>query len=98
MLPPLALPAALAAIPAVEYRKVLYRTIRPQFLAPVPPNPLPTPLSGIGARLHGARYTPKGVFDTIYLAEDPMTAFIEFHSEALALIPTWTTSTACGCQ
>lgn len=86
MLAAAALPAALAAIPAVEYRKVLYRTIRPQFLAALPPNPLPTPLSGIGASLRGARYTPKGTFDTIYLAEDAHTAYIEFHNEMLALM------------
>lgn len=78
MLAPVALRAALAAIPTVEYRKALHRVIRPPFLAP-------TPLSGIGARLHGARFTPKGSFDTIYLAEDPLTAYIEFHNEALAL-------------
>jgi RES domain-containing protein len=79
MLTPIALPAALAALPAVEYRRTLYRTVRPVFLTP-------TPLAGIGARLHGARYTPKGSFDTIYLAEDPHTAFIEFQHESLALM------------
>ncbi len=74
MLPPLAVTNALSALPAIEYRKALYRVIRPRFLAPVPPNPVPAPHSGIGARLHGARYTPKKSFDTIYLAEDPLTA------------------------
>lgn len=80
MLPALALRAALAALPPVEYRRVLFRTIRPAFLGGG------TPLSGIGAKLHGARFTPKGSFDTIYLAEDPLTAYIEFQNEALTLM------------
>jgi RES domain-containing protein len=82
MLPPIALRAALAALPAVEYRRTLYRTVRPMFLTP-------TPLSGVGAKLRGARFTPKDPtagFDTIYLAEDPHTAFIEFQHESLALM------------
>lgn len=80
MLPPLALRAAFTTLPVVEYRKTLFRTIRPIFLGGG------TPLSGIGARLHGARFTPKGTFDTIYLAEDPLTAYIEFQNEALSLM------------
>jgi RES domain-containing protein len=79
MLPPIALQAALAALPAVEYRRTLYRTIRPVFLKP-------TPLSGVGAKIRGARFTPKGGFNTIYLAEDPHTAFIEFQHESLILM------------
>lgn len=35
------------------------------------------PLSGIGAKWNGARYTPKGSFQTLYLAEDPITALYE---------------------
>lgn len=85
MLPVAQLPAALAALPAVEYRKVLYRVIRPRFLPPAVPAP-GTPLTGIGAKLTGARFTPKGSFDTIYLAEDPLTAFVEFHNEHFRLM------------
>ena len=76
---PAALRAALAALPAAEYRRTLYRTVRPVYLTP-------TPLSGIGARLRGGRFTPKGGFDTIYLAEDPLTGYVEFHHEALDLM------------
>ncbi|MBX9624321.1 MAG: RES family NAD+ phosphorylase [Gemmataceae bacterium] len=77
---PAALRAALASLPPrAEYRRLLYRTIRPGFLAP-------TPLAGIGARLYGSRFSPKGSFDTIYLAEDPLTAFSEFQYPALDLI------------
>jgi RES domain-containing protein len=79
MLSPVALHAAFAALPLVEYRRTLYRTIRPGFLSP-------TPLSGVGATIRGARFTPKGGFNTIYLAEDPMTAYVEFQHESLTLM------------
>ncbi|MBX9582049.1 MAG: RES family NAD+ phosphorylase [Gemmataceae bacterium] len=79
MLRPAALRVALARVPAAEYRRTLYRTIRPAFLVSR------TPLSGVGARLRGGRFTPKGGFDTIYLAEDPLTAYVEFQHEALTL-------------
>jgi len=45
----------------------------------------PQPLWGGAARLVGARFTPKGSFDSIYLANDPITAFIEV--SALLLLP-----------
>ena len=78
---PVTLRAAFKALPPVEYRRTLYRSVRLKFLSP-------TPLSGIGAKLVGARFTPKDPiagFDTLYLAEDPNTAFAEFHYEPLAL-------------
>lgn len=78
---PAALRAAFAALPPVEYRRTLYRSVRLRYLTP-------TPLSGVGAKLTGARFTPKDPvngFDTLYLAEDPYTAFVEFHHEPLAL-------------
>jgi RES domain-containing protein len=37
----------------------------------------PQPLWGGAAKLAGARFTPQGRFDSIYLAHDPVTAFIE---------------------
>lgn len=40
---------------------------------------------GGAAKLVGARFTPKGSFDSIYLAHDPITAFIEV--SALLLLP-----------
>jgi len=79
MLTPIALRAAFGALPTAEYRRTLYRTIRPAFLRP-------TPLSGVGATIRGARFTPKGGFNTIYLAEDAHTAFIEFQHESLTLM------------
>src|SRR5438309_8448013 len=45
----------------------------------------PQPLWGGAATLYGARFTPKGGFDSIYLALDPVTALIEV--QALVLLP-----------
>ena len=45
----------------------------------------PQPLWGGAAKLYGARFTPKGGFDSIYLAWDPVTALIEV--QALVLLP-----------
>lgn len=35
------------------------------------------PLWGLGSVRYGGRFTPKGAFETIYLAEDPVTAMAE---------------------
>jgi len=43
----------------------------------MPPAVGPQPLWGMGSRIYGARFTPKGAFETIYLAEDPITALAE---------------------
>jgi RES domain-containing protein len=43
------------------------------------------PLWGGAAKLAGARFTPKGRFESIYLARDPVTAFIEV--SALVWLP-----------
>lgn len=45
----------------------------------------PQPLWGGASRLAGGRFTPRGGFDSIYLAGDPVTAFIEV--SALILLP-----------
>lgn len=45
----------------------------------------PQPLWGGAAKLAGARFTPPGSFDSIYLAGDPITAFVEV--SALVLLP-----------
>jgi RES domain-containing protein len=37
----------------------------------------PKPLWGLGGMLYGGRFTPKGIFETVYLAEDPVTAMAE---------------------
>jgi RES domain-containing protein len=36
-----------------------------------------SPLWGLGSKLYGGRFTPKETFETIYLAEDPVTAMAE---------------------
>ena len=41
------------------------------------PVPGPKPLWGLGGMLYGGRFTPKGAFETVYLAEDPVTAMAE---------------------
>jgi RES domain-containing protein len=45
----------------------------------------PQPLWGGAAKTFGARFTPAGGFDSIYLANDPITAFIEV--SALIFLP-----------
>lgn len=45
----------------------------------------PQPLWGGSSRLVGARFTPKGSFDSLYLASDPLTAFVEI--SAVILLP-----------
>lgn len=42
-----------------------------------PPGSGPDPLWPRGSRLHGARYTPKGDFDAVYLADSVETAALE---------------------
>ncbi|MDB6136057.1 MAG: hypothetical protein JWM59_4300 [Verrucomicrobiales bacterium] len=44
----------------------------------------PQPLWGGAAGIHGARFTPKGGFDSVYLAEEPVTALLEV--QALVVI------------
>ena len=46
---------------------------------------LPQPLWGGAAKIAGARFTPKGGFDSIYLASDPVTALTEV--SALVALP-----------
>jgi RES domain-containing protein len=61
----------------VEYRHLLYPP--PGQTGP------PQPLWGGAAKIAGARFTPQGSFDSIYLARDPITAFVEV--SALILLP-----------
>ncbi|MBE7156865.1 MAG: RES family NAD+ phosphorylase [Rhodospirillales bacterium] len=46
---------------------------------------LPQPLWGGAAKIAGARFTPKGGFDSLYLASDPVTALTEV--SALVALP-----------
>lgn len=54
-------------------------------IAGQPPHRGPQPLWGMGSKNDGARFTPKGRFETIYLAEDPVTALTEV--EAVFRLP-----------
>jgi RES domain-containing protein len=80
MLPVAQLQFALAAVPAIEYQRNLFRVVRQRFLG--------SPLSTVGASRFGARFTPIGGPDMLYLAEDPLTAFVEYHQQALTTIHT----------
>jgi len=66
--------AALGSIPAVAIDGPWLRAVDARLLLPgpsgSPEGSTPRPLWGGGARVHGARYTPKGSFDTLYLASD----------------------------
>lgn len=57
-------------------RCVAYRHLVPRPLGALPVGG-PQPLWGMGSRNSGGRFTPKGSFETVYLAEDPITAFRE---------------------
>lgn len=72
---------AIQTVPLVERAGPWVRAIDARYLtaAPpgAPPGSPPQPLWGGGARLHGGRFTPKGSFDTLYLASDLVTAGLE---------------------
>lgn len=65
---------ALGSIPAVTIDGPWLRAVDARLLlsgpSGSPDGSTPRPLWGGGARRHGARYTPKGSFDTLYLASD----------------------------
>jgi RES domain-containing protein len=50
----------------------------------------PQPLWGGAAAIHGARFTPKGGFHSVYLAWEPLTALLEV--QALVVMPGGTVS------
>jgi RES domain-containing protein len=81
MLPEDQLKAAVAGIPTVARAGPYSRFVGYQYLVPVPPGAAPSagplPLWGIGSIRSGARFTPKGRFETVYLGEDPITALAE---------------------
>lgn len=72
---------ALAAVPLIEVAGPWVRAVDArQLTAPPPGAPAgspPQPLWGGGARLFGGRFTPKGSFDTLYLASDLVTLGLE---------------------
>jgi RES domain-containing protein len=87
MLPARQLTAALAKIQLTSAAGPWSRAIGYRYLLSPPPGLTgpPQPLWGGAAKLVGARFTPKGGFDSIYLAHDPVTAFLEV--SALILLP-----------
>jgi RES domain-containing protein len=87
MLPLLQLAATLATAKLASAHGPWSRAIGYRFLLGPPPGLTgpPQPLWGGAAKLAGARFTPKGGFDPIYLAHDPITAFIEV--SALVQLP-----------
>lgn len=82
-----ALSAALSKVPRLSLHGPWWRVIafRHVLNAPGATTGRPQPLWGGAAAIYGARFTPKGAFDCIYLAEDPNTALLEV--QALVLIP-----------
>ncbi len=87
MLPLLQLAAALQSAALVSAHGPWSRAIGYRHLLGPPPGQTgpPQPLWGGAAKIAGARFTPQGGFDSIYLAHDPITAFIEV--SALILLP-----------
>jgi RES domain-containing protein len=77
MLPLLQLTAALANATLASAHGPWSRAIGYRYLLPPGMTGPPQPLWGGAAKLAGARFTPQGGFDSIYLAHDPITAFIE---------------------
>jgi RES domain-containing protein len=87
MLPLLQLAAALNRVGLTPAHGPWSRAIGYRHLLGPPPGQTgpPQPLWGGAAKSVGARFTPIGSFDSIYLAHDPVTAFIEV--SALILLP-----------
>jgi len=87
MLPPAALAAALGTIKLASAHGPWSRAVGYRYLLNPPPGLTgpPQPLWGGAAKVVGARFTPRGSFESIYLAHDPITAFIEV--SALLILP-----------
>ncbi len=87
MLPIPQLAAALQTVSLVSAHGPWSRAIGYRHLLGPPPGHTgpPQPLWGGAAKIAGARFTPAGGFDSIYLAQDPITAFVEV--SALILLP-----------
>ncbi len=105
MLPPARLAAALTSVDLVSAHGPWSRVVGYRHLLGPPPGMIgpPRPLWGGAARIVGARFTPKGSFDSIYLAGDPITALIEVSAlvtlpggPALARTPPWVIVSADG--
>lgn len=81
MIPRAELGACLATLPRISVAGVFARTVPIAYLRGAPPGAPagsgPQPLWPGGARLRGARYTPPGGCDALYLAPDGATALAE---------------------
>ena len=88
MLRPRALANALSRIKLVSEHGPWSRAISFRHMLGPPPGEKgpPQPLWGGASKLAGARFTPPASFDSIYLAGDPVTAFVEV--SALITLPT----------
>jgi RES domain-containing protein len=87
MLPSVRLAAAVNDVRLVSEHGRWSRAIGYRYLQGPPPGLTgpPQPLWGGASKIAGARFTPAGGYDSIYLAYDPITAFIEV--SALILLP-----------
>lgn len=81
MLNPTDLLTTLAMLPRYDFQGHAYRVIAYKYLAANPPLHPNRVLSGFGAPMTGARYTPRGGMSTVYLAQDLSTAFDEANPE-----------------
>ncbi len=74
------LAAALSQLPTRTYCRVLFRAVlQAKLYGYDRPTPYPNiiPLYSRGSVDHGGRYTPRGSMETLYMAEDPTTAYME---------------------
>jgi RES domain-containing protein len=81
------LKTVLARIPLVSTHGPWSRVIGYRYMLGPPPGQTgpPQPLWGGAAKMNGARFTPTGAFDSLYLSYDPITAFTEV--SALVILP-----------
>jgi hypothetical protein len=82
------LKAALKQLPPTSKQGPFSRCVGYQHLATMPTSRgrgrRPKPLWGLGSKQFGGRFTPKNSFETIYVAEDPVTALAEVSGVLLA--------------
>ncbi len=74
MLDEISLEAAVRQLTGVARSGTFSRCVGYHHLAATQPS---QPLWGIGSKRFGGRFTPRNSFETIYLAEDPVTALAE---------------------
>jgi RES domain-containing protein len=87
MLPLTKLGAALAGVKLAALHGPWSRVVAFRHLLGPPPGMSgpPQPLWGGASKINGARFTPQGGFDSVYLASDPITALAEV--QAVIFLP-----------